>query len=164
MGKTRFVFLLLSGVAALLASGCGSGPKVVTAKGTVLYQGKPLAGANVTFLPKDGESGQVTAINGITDAEGHFVLKTYLGGNVTSEGAVPGEYRVTIAKYGPPQGMTEEEYQEKVKAAENAIRTKETRIPEKVEVLPPEYSDNKKTTLTASIPSGGNSDIKFDLK
>ena len=165
MKKTRFVFLLLFGAVALLTSGCGpSGPKVVTAKGTVLYQGKPLVGATVTLLPKDEQSGPVLAINGSTDAEGRFSLKTFVSATAPSEGVPPGEYRVTISKYVPPNGMTEEEYQEKVKAEENAVRTKQNHLPNKVESLPPKYSDGKKTELKASIPGGGNGDLKFDLK
>src|SRR5437762_14122698 len=107
MTNYRFVFPLLAGALVLSAPGCGSGPRVVSAKRTVLYQGTPVAGATLTFSPKGEKTGPV--INGVTDAEGHFSLKTYVGATSTGDGAMPGEYRVAISKFVPPKGMTEDE-------------------------------------------------------
>lgn len=53
--------------------GCGGakGPELARAGGTVRYNGSPLAGANVIFIPESGP-----AAHGDTDADGKFVLKT----------------------------------------------------------------------------------------
>jgi hypothetical protein len=59
--------------------------------GTVTWQGKPLAGAAITFVPtgSDGE-----AASAITDAEGKYALTTWEAG----DGARPGQYRVKVSK------------------------------------------------------------------
>jgi hypothetical protein len=57
--------------------------------GTVTLEGKPLAGATVTFYPdaKDGKKA-----TGKTNDDGSYILKTG-----DADGAAPGKYRVTIS-------------------------------------------------------------------
>ncbi|HWB10072.1 MAG TPA: carboxypeptidase-like regulatory domain-containing protein [Pirellulales bacterium] len=77
--------------------GCKGGekPATVPVTGTVTYKGAALAGAAVSFIPKqDGQRGA----SGTTDEQGHFKLQTYLGGDTTVGGAVPGDYAVTVSK------------------------------------------------------------------
>jgi hypothetical protein len=64
-------------------------PTPAAVSGKVNLDGKPLAGATVTFNPVD--KGGKAAI-GKTDEEGNYVLKTG-----TTAGALPGKYRVTIS-------------------------------------------------------------------
>ena len=59
--------------------------------GTVTLQGKPVAGAAITFVPT-GEEGE--AASAITDSEGKYALTTWEAG----DGARPGEYRVKVSK------------------------------------------------------------------
>jgi len=59
--------------------------------GTVTLQGKPVAGAAVTFVPA-GEEGE--AASAITDSNGKYALTTFRAG----DGARPGEYRVKVSK------------------------------------------------------------------
>ncbi len=69
------------------ALGCGgAGP--VPVSGAVTYNGEPVADVNVTFLGADG-----AVATGATDAQGQFAK---LSPNVPGEGALPGEYKVTI--------------------------------------------------------------------
>jgi len=68
--------------------GCGGGPRVYKAVGTVTYQGKPVEGAQVTFAYDNGNFA-----NGLTDAAGKFNL-TYMG----QPGAAPGKCSVTVIK------------------------------------------------------------------
>jgi hypothetical protein len=83
------------GLTATIATltGCGGGG-LVPASGTVTYQSKPIADANVIFTPK----GEGRAATGITDASGKFVLGT----EKTGDGAMPGEYRVSVTPNLPP--------------------------------------------------------------
>jgi hypothetical protein len=161
---SRLVPLVLAGTVLGLASGCGQGPKLVPVTGTVLYRGQPLAGATVVFVPRGEPSGPALLATGLTDAEGRFSLRTHVGPAVTREGAVPGGHRVTVSKFVPPGGMTEEEYQQKVAAAGQAVYSATGSVPAKVQLVPPRYSDSQKTELAATVTAGGNNDFPFDLR
>ncbi|MCU0872870.1 MAG: DUF4198 domain-containing protein [Pirellulaceae bacterium] len=90
--QCRTIGVCLLGLAAVVFAGCGSGePDLVKAKGKVLYNGKPVSGANVTFTPASGPLGL-----GMTDANGEFSLTT--GGR---PGVLVGEHKVSIAKAPP---------------------------------------------------------------
>jgi hypothetical protein len=140
---------------ALLAVGCGQSEptvnvlvdpaKLVSASGTVKSHGEPLAGAVVMLMNSSG----IPSI-GETGSDGRFVLET-----ASQRGALPGTYQVTISYMvspeGKPQGL----------ASRSAmVRSKE--MVEAVEVLPPEYSDIKKTKLTAEVGQEG-ARLDFDL-
>jgi len=76
---------------AVIVCGCGGGaggPDLVPVTGTVLYQGKPIAGATVTMQPEKGP-----IANGFTDAEGKFRMTT--GGR---PGVPVGNAKVGITK------------------------------------------------------------------
>ena len=78
----------------LVLSGCG-GPKVkglVSVRGTVIYNGEPLAGASIGLTPKDFSNGARIG-TGTTNAEGKFELRT-----IGELGVLPGEYVVVIVK------------------------------------------------------------------
>ena len=109
---------------ALLLSSSGCSPKLPTVPvtGTVTYNGKPLDGAQVSFVSKE-EGGH--GASGTTDAQGRFSMQTYLAGQKSVAGAMPGDYGVTVIKRedmsakmrestaggGPPEGdklLTEE--------------------------------------------------------
>lgn len=70
---------------------------VVPAKGTLIYQGKPVPEAQLTFLGDDPSEPAFA----VTDANGRFQCMT----NDSSEGVRPGEYRVIVAssRGGVPQ-------------------------------------------------------------
>ena len=78
----------------LLITGCGhDGPQRAPVIGTITFDGKPLAKANVVFAPESGER----SASGITDAEGHFQLGTLS----INDGAIVGNHQVTITLRGP---------------------------------------------------------------
>ncbi|MCA9132245.1 MAG: carboxypeptidase regulatory-like domain-containing protein [Planctomycetales bacterium] len=75
--------------------GCGEpqrGPKLVPASGSITYQGEPVEGATIVFLPQDHGFAAVTT----SDDEGNFSLRTPQAS--PSDGAAPGAYKVTIRK------------------------------------------------------------------
>jgi hypothetical protein len=136
--------------------------------GTVLYQGEPLADATVVLTPQDETAGALAL--GTTDQQGQFRLQTSRGPTETYAGAAPGSYRVTISKFVPPSGMSEDEYDRR--AAEEAARAEEVpygsspaegELPPKVQLLPPRYSDSQKTERTCQI-SAGNRTLRFELE
>jgi hypothetical protein len=81
--------LLITFPALLLALGCSPGKADVS--GTVMYNGKPVAGGNVVFLPEDGGKGGGSAT---VDKEGNFSLTN------TS----PGKMKVYITVPEKPKG------------------------------------------------------------
>lgn len=93
--------------------GCSTVPAYAPVPGSVTYKGDPLAGALVVFTPELNAARATPA----TATDGSFRLQTSLPNGVTRFGAVPGNYKVTVSKFVPPQGMTEEEFAKKVAAA-----------------------------------------------
>lgn len=80
---------------------CSSNEKATTTKtptfgvkGSFLVDGKPVAGALVTFHPLHDPSPQATRSYAKTDQEGAFALSTYQIG----DGAPAGKYIVTIVQ------------------------------------------------------------------
>jgi len=89
-GKLVVSTLVTVGV---LLTGCWNSSRLPTypVTGRVTSQGKPVAGAAITFVPtgKEGE-----AASAITDSEGKYALTTWEAG----DGARPGQYRVKVSK------------------------------------------------------------------
>src|SRR6476661_377786 len=77
----------------IVLTGCSysSRPAAYRVTGTVTMQGKPLAGAVVTFVPTSNEGAAASAI---TDSEGKYALTTWQAG----DGARPGDYHVKVSK------------------------------------------------------------------
>jgi hypothetical protein len=127
-------------------------------------KGKPLPGATVTFAPTAPGGRPAVAITG---EDGRFTLTTHLPDKRSGAGAMPGDYKVTISKFVPPDGMSEDAYAAKA-AADAAAREKggynpnET-LPGKVEGVPPAFSAADKTKLTATVSASGPNEFTFDI-
>lgn len=145
----------LACMAALLSLGCGGGsdkfkaqrPKTVPAQGVVTYNGEPLAGAIVIFVPPQGG----TAASSATNAAGQFDAKAF----PPDAGAVPGTYKVTVTKNAP------------VPEAPSTPASHDTpTLPEQkpISLIPAKYTTATKTPLTVELGEKGNSDIKLELK
>ncbi len=121
---------------------------LVPVEGTVTLDGKPLAGAVVTFLPpRDAPS------NGETDQNGHYVMKTY-----ERDGVPQGEYKVAVSYLvsaeGVPQGLGPRSAQSQPPGMLTAT-----------ERLKPEFADLGRTKLTATVgPQGGTFDFAVEAK
>ncbi len=129
-------------VCAILGAGCG-GP--VNVQGTVVRDGKPVAEAQVVFIPVIGgqEAGD------LTDEEGTFRLK-----NPKKLGVVPGEYLVTVSKMDYPPGMKRPGPLEMSLATTALMK----------ETLPTQYTLQDKTPLRVTVPRGGITDVVLDIK
>jgi len=142
--------LLLPCLLVVLA-GCQkgpAGPALVPVGGTVTLDGKPLSGAQVTLIPIGSTAGQAAV--GKTDAGGKFEVSTP---DLAQKGAAAGSYRVLISKKVNPDGTDFQPSPDQ----DPALATYK-------EILPPVYSDDAQTTLTAEVPAGGTSELQFNLK
>ena len=83
-----FTFVLC----CLLLAGCGSGHDLGTVSGTVTYDGKPISGLIVNFVPDSG--GRTSG--GSTDSDGKFLLLY----NPQNAGALVGKHEVRISVQG----------------------------------------------------------------
>jgi hypothetical protein len=159
MRRTKRGWLVLAAL-LLLAAGCGGKHTPVKVNGVVTLDGKPVEGATVTFyIGGDGQEGRPAT--GRTDASGAFQLNTM--GN--EDGALPGEYKVVIAKWVPalpdlkvpdfpktPEGRAQRE-EFLYRAYGNRPRGKN--------ILPARYGDPNTTPLTATV--NGKTTVNFEL-
>lgn len=121
---------------AVFATGCASSPLQLVS-GQVTVDGQPLEQGTIDFLAADG--------NGPTAA-------ALIQDGVYSVEMMPGPKKVIIRGY-------------KVVGQEHASRLDPNSplVDKKEQFLPPVYSDELKTTLTADIPAGGKPDLDFSL-
>jgi hypothetical protein len=148
----------LLSAAVLAGAGCGGGVKPVKVQGVVTLDGNVLSGATVTFAPLQQGGRPAGAVTG---ADGKFWLTTFN----TGDGALPGEYKVTVRlEQGDPQGQVRDpakleekdaaaffaRHSPKGKAAAAAARKKAPRSP-----VPAIYGDPTKTPLQEVVPTRG---------
>ena len=136
----------LTGLAIVLAIGCGDGKTFVPVSGKVTLNGKPLHDATVMFQPV-GEPGSIVAGEGSagkTNENGEFTLKSSTG----KSGAMVGTHQVSIS------------------ATDAQVGDHDTRPPRggwpKSDKVPSRY--NSKSELTFPVSSGGTNKADFDLK
>lgn len=77
-------------LAALLAAGCG-GVQTATVEGTVTLNGRPLADAEVQFIPDPAQGTTGPPASAYTDKDGHYRIAAGDAG-----GVVVGKHRVCI--------------------------------------------------------------------
>lgn len=147
MAMSRGVLLSLG--LMVVVSGCGEAPKASSppahlVAGVVRLDKKPLAGAMLQFIPRNGTKGDNCYAQ--ADASGRYQVSQIRG----SDGAQAGEYSVIIEYYVKPDGspLQPGELPRAVAAAQK---------------LPPKYSSLSATILKATIPEGGGV-CDFDLE
>lgn len=156
--------LLTMSLGVLIAgelAGCGASNTnlefhhdLVPISGAVLLKGKPLAGASLTFSPTGEQA--VRAAYAMTDAEGKYHLMTPIHGvpPAKSQGAVPNHYRVIISKLLMPDGDSIPAGMTTADAMEKGAK----------ESLPPQYSDEASTVLSADVVKGApQTNLNFSL-
>lgn len=146
------VFFLMSAfVAVSCFVGCskgGGGVSTEYVEGTVHLNGTPVETAQVTFYPKEAQSGMPAT--GYTDASGKFKLTAAKGD--AGKGTLSGEYVVTVTKI---TWLTERQM----------FEGKEQDVPVKeVSHIPQIYAAEKTTPLTATVEAGKKNTFSFDLK
>lgn len=142
-GKAAAGIAVVIGVATLVGcTGKQSGPPENTAvvKGTVTYNGSPLADATVTFQAADSPA---KIAFGRTDASGNYQLSTAAG-----PGAIPGEYQISVTKMEASAASQVTE--------DSPEYTGETETAEAQSVIPEKYGKAATSELTASVKEGEN--------
>lgn len=140
---------------ALILAGCNSeGPVPVT--GTITFEGKPVADASITFTPATRSEGKVAV--GATDESGRFSLSLLTGED--KEGAMPGDYKVSISKVEMEGGT----------AANNKVSESlgsfamESAAPKRTKnLLPPKYSSASTSGLSFEVKRGEDNTADFEL-
>src|SRR5688500_14472551 len=88
-----------AGLLVAVLSGCGDGtkplPELAPVTGTITMDGKPLADAEVLFIPASSVGFTAAAT---TDSSGAYTLQT-ASGKDSGPGAPAGEYKVTVSRY-----------------------------------------------------------------
>ena len=159
------VFVPIIGLFVLVLTGCSDpDARYSRVEGTVTYNGQPVEAASVTFLPTGGE---LEPASGHTDVNGRFVLTSSRAARGGS-GALPGEYTVIISKVvvspdpdfeALKQGqITQEEYERRLSRKTPADQERLRR-----NHLPAKYADRDRSGLTATVVSGKNPPLNFDL-
>lgn len=149
-----------------LIGGCSRGPsrpKTYSVSGTVTFNGQPVEGASVIFVPKSmvqggaGQNAQGPQVaTAETDAQGRYQLTTFAKG----DGAIPGEYLVKVFKYPKPEtpagtgGQGEEEYRPPEEAeTQPAAATPKNLLPDK-------YANERTSGLSFTVEAKANT---FDI-
>jgi len=132
----------------VVVCGCSTGAKpykTAPVSGTITLDGKPLAGAHVTFMPAPDATGPTQTgpeSAGDTDGSGHYSLKTVFG----DAGASVGKNRVMITTR-----KTELD-------ANNPDKSKEIAK----EQVPGKYFTDQ-APLQFEVPTGGSKSANFEL-
>lgn len=167
-------FFILIGTAVTIA-GCSKGTSIATypVTGKVTYQGKPVVGANVSYLtsnPDDPRAG------GFTDSDGQFSLTTYVGPQQVLKGAPAGDFQVVItkeeAKAGQQEGMGVDpanadpqkfqQMMEKMWQAQSRKADDKEQANPKSEI-PVKYGKRDTTPLKTTVVTGVNDPVEFKL-
>jgi hypothetical protein len=127
--------------AAALLTACVLGctqSDTVPVSGVLVFKGQPADNAEVMFNPKTGR-----IASGVTDAEGRFKLSTAK----PNDGALPGDYIVTLFEYYPPD--------------------KPPKMPPPGQPLPsrfpPKYGDPATSPLNATVKRGDKNEFRFEV-
>src|SRR5262245_39951940 len=153
-GKLAVSTLVTVGI---VLTGCSnsSQPPTYPVTGTVTWQGKPLAGAAITFVPtgKEGE-----AASAITDSEGKYALTTWEAG----DGARPGKYRVKVSKQEQATVDPSKMVRNLSTEEEQKIYVENTKPPPPAKRLIPSKFENDQTSgLTHTV---AEKPTTFDIK
>lgn len=159
--RVRFILVLAAVSVCLGCSGGADGGKrvpVYKVTGKITMHGGPLAGAMVSFAPKEGQPVAV----GTTNDTGVFSLTTYSDG----DGAAVGTYGVVVMKVkSAQQSPVEEGHGTDVSkdytkgAGHSAQAAKDTG-----NMLPEKYADSQNTPLTAKVEPNSNNNFSFEIK
>src|SRR5436189_4588890 len=159
MNRPAKLALSILATVGIVLTGCSnsSRPPTYPVTGTVTMQGKPVAGAVITFVPTSNEG---EAASAITDSEGKYALTTWRAG----DGARPGEYRVKVSKQeqtavDPSKMVRNLSIEEEQKIY---VESKKPRPPAK-SLIPSKYQDDQTSGITHTVPKKSSVlDIKLE--
>jgi hypothetical protein len=142
------------------ASGCSSkATNFVKVSGIVTLEGVPLEGAKVTYYPASGDAPAL----GVTNRAGRFELSTFdLKTVKSSDGALPGEYKVTVElpssggrNPGGPESLEVGHIEREKAMAKGGGKATDAKV------LHANYGDVSKTPLKQVVPPQGAVELKL---
>ena len=171
MLKFKWSFLIgLVAVGGMIGCGAGGGdfPDTAPVSGKITYNSTPVAMAVVTFTPEEQGGNAASAV---TDGQGNYVLTTF----AAEDGAVPGNYRVTVTKKNQQKQGAAESSEDDPGAAYLEMEAAGQDITgggggdvglggqEAQDLLPLKYKSRESTDLKAEVTDSGGSGFDFDL-
>ena len=160
MKATKTFLTALSLLTLVTVFGCGGSTDLDQVSGTVTYNGQPLEGATVSFLPDSSDG--ILAV-GTTDTNGQYILAAPLKKG-TGQGAFAGKYKVTIAKKEADPDPNEQLYQrgEITYSEYQSRRAKGGSRPVR-NLIPARYGNARQSDLTAEVLAKTKNEFNFDL-
>lgn len=149
------LLLLLAACTLTMSLGCGSEvsddrPARSKVTGKVTLDGAPVENARIQFHAANNKQGAI----GKTTADGSYTLTTFEAG----DGALPGDYVVTITKTEVADGLSEEE---KLKMQEMG---RPIPSPKTTEHMPRQYTKSSSSPLKVTVTADGENHFDFDVK
>lgn len=163
--KSFLMLVVLSLCLGCSGSGDSNHPKTYPVSGTVKLSGTAVEGATVTFQLTEGKENAI----GLTDKSGKYTLSTFK----PSDGAVAGQYKVSISKFeaeSAPKGSSLPPGQiasgdlaaDYAAPPANAGGGKGGASGPK-NGLPAKYANADSSTLRALVETKGTNNFDFDL-
>jgi hypothetical protein len=140
-------------IIVLTLVGCNQSPQLeglVSASGTVMFNGTPVEGAAIIFAPVS-EGTNIRTASATTGTNGRFTLMTLY----PADGAFPGTYKVTVEKTDTTGNVRMDDTDGR------SSRVVDTRMI--TDLLPLKYGDVSTTDLTVEIPPRGDRNIVLEL-
>jgi hypothetical protein len=159
----RSISLLTLAVTISAFCGCGGSDEVppVSVTGKITFKGKPVEEAIVTFMSTTGGR----SASGKTEKDGSFQLTT----NRTGDGAIPGEYKITIAKVEKAKGggstgvdISDGDFGADYGAMMAGAASGNTRKLIK-NILPEKYASPTESGLSRTVDKSGKNVFEIDL-
>jgi hypothetical protein len=162
-------------------------PSLYPVAGTLVFEGKPVPGAVVTFMGQTAEEGREYLAVSSTDKDGRFWLRTF---SSHGDGAVAGTHFIKVERMVPTgrmlagYGMTSIMDIGTIPSYMDPERQPQTPggppmgpmmmdpmmgyfafpgMPEMVNILPARFADEKTSGLTAEVTATGTNEFLIDL-
>lgn len=136
-----------------MLAGCSGGSTrtdLAQVTGIITHEGKPYDGAKVTFHSTVESSGKRDSFSALTDSSGKYLI-AMVG---KEPGIPPGMYKVTITKYDTKGDLPDDFDAGQIEAAGMAQGKGAMK----------EYENFATTKFSATLDSGKNEDVNFDIK
>lgn len=158
--KSIIAWFMMGAVVSILL-GCGI-PNLGQVSGTVTYDGEPLDGATVSFMPEDSTGVFAVAT---TDEQGRYVLAAPIKKGMI-QGALAGKYRVTISKKGVKPDPDEVLFEQK-KITYDELQTRMGRkgesAAETFDMIPSRYGNADSSGIQVEVIAKIQNEFNFDL-
>jgi hypothetical protein len=154
--QVRYYVLLTAIVSLSLGCGGEKVPDVQPVTGVVTLDDKPIEGANVALVPNGTD--KTRSAGGTTDAEGKFSVKTYWNAEHQLEGALPGDYLITVMKMEAPKETEAAKDPKEMMSSPMQMRSPKS-------LLPKRYNQPTTSGFTVSVTADKPPEpLKLDLK